>query len=126
LRELTVRCRNDAKAIFSTNGHEIWASTRKGRTPLSEREPIDDIPYILDQLRRSLIRRRMEGGRLFVDFEGAYWKRGSAGRIDKIRFVSWCWKGDPPEIEEIPQMSFKELLEHVARNRNAKSSRKER
>jgi hypothetical protein len=66
----------------------------------------------------------MEGGRLFVDYEGAYWKRGSTGSIEKIRFVSWSWKGDPPERAEIPRMSYKELLAIAANNRNARGSRK--
>lgn len=52
----------------------------------------------------------MEGGRLFVNYEGAYWKRGSAGSIEKVLFVSWRWKGDPPRREETSQMSFEELL----------------
>jgi hypothetical protein len=108
LRDLTFRCQNDAKAIFSTNGDKIWPSPRFGRTPRNECEPIDDIPHILEQLKRSLLNRRIEGGRLFVDYEGAYWKYGFAGRIKKIRFVAWRWKGDPPDppiCEETPEMS---------------------
>jgi hypothetical protein len=103
------------EAIFSTNGNDIWPSSRFGRTPKNERDSIDDIPYILDQLRRSLIARRMEGGRLFVNGEGAYWKQGTAGSTNKILFVSWCWRGDPPEKQKLP--SYKELLASSAKSR---------
>lgn len=118
LRKLTLRYGNDAKAIFSTNGDEVWASTRFGRTPSDERKPIENIPYILDQLRRSLIARRIEGGRLFVDYEGAYWKGGSVGSIEKVRFVVWLWKGDPPQLKERHEFtSLRELREFTDANR---------
>ena len=123
LRNLTKRWRYDAKAIFGTNGDEVWASTRSGRTPLSEREPIENIPYVLHQLKKSLHRRRMEGGRLFVNEDGAYWKQGSPGNIHKIQFVTWRWKGDPPIRKDIPERTIRTLSElraFVAKNRASK------
>lgn len=113
LRELTFRCHNDAQAVFSTNRDEIWPSTRFGNTPRSEREFLEGISYILEQLRRSLIARRMNGGRLFVDYEGAYWKSGSTGSIEKIRFVCWNWKGDPPEQRKPSNMQYKDWVNRL-------------
>src|ERR1700735_1169641 len=102
LRDLTIRYRNDAKAIFSTNPEgKVWPTPRYGNTPPGGRKYIEDMPHILEQLRRSLTNRRMEGGRLFVDDDGAYWKKGAVGSTEKVRFTYWRWKGERPVHEEI-------------------------
>lgn len=117
LRDLTIRCRNDAKAIFSTNSEgSVWPPTRYGKTPHGEREYISDMPYVLDQLRRSLAIQRMSGGRLFVD-NGAYWKMGSTGNIEKVRFAEWRWKGDEPVREEVAERSREEIVASIMKVR---------
>lgn len=121
LRHLTVRWRYDAKAIFSTNCEgDVWPSTRYGQTPPGEREYISDMPYILGQLRRSLTVRRMEGGRLFVKDDGAYWKMGTTGNIEEVQFAYWRWKGERPVHEEIPELSREEVVASIKRRAAAK------
>lgn len=99
LKILTIRRNNNADAIFSeTTNHEVFASTRFGKCPKSERALIEGIGEILREIVRSMGRYRQNGGRFFVNPEGAYWKAAKGKSGDpRIRFAKWKWMNDPPE-----------------------------
>jgi hypothetical protein len=111
LKDFTIRHKNDANAIFSTNERrKLWPTTRNGKNPESERLYIDGCFYILDQLAKSYRMRREEGGRLFVDLKGAYQKTGEAWKTEKEYFVEWRWKGEPPPKREMRSTTLPERL----------------
>jgi hypothetical protein len=108
LEALTKRFSGDVKAIFSVNREgDIFPPPGKGKTHSRDRECVTDILYVLDQLARSLQSRRIEGGRMFVNLEGAFWKKGPTGRIERVQFVRWRWKGDPPIRHQMTDEEFK-------------------
>jgi len=66
----------------------------------------------------------MEGGRLFVDDDGAYWKEGTTGNIVKVQFANWRWKGEPPPQDEILMPSRDELVASIMKRRDVRKSKK--
>lgn len=116
LQALTKRHSGGVSAIFSTTPDgRAFAPNRSGKNPQGEREYLDDISSVLEQLKRSLNARRMNGGRMFVTIDGAFWKRGPAGRIEKVQFVSWRWRGDSPEHREMTNEEIIALLKNGRR-----------
>ena len=110
VRALTKRFSGDVKAIFSVNRDgDKWAPPGHGNTPSSKRELLMDTPYVLGQLAKSLGRRKIEGGRMFVTRDGAFWKSGTVGNIERIQFVSWRWEGEPPERGDIPELTWEDI-----------------
>jgi hypothetical protein len=47
---------------------------------------------------------------MFVNVEGAFWKEGHVGRIERVQFVRWRWKGAPPIRHLMTDEEFKALL----------------
>lgn len=60
--------------ILSTNSSgDGWSFETYGHTPLSQRPPVDGIEF-LEELMREYIAVRPEGGRVFLNTKGGYYK----------------------------------------------------
>ena len=60
--------------VLSTNSRgDGWSFETYGHTPVGERTPVDGIEF-LEELLREYIAVRPEGGRVFLNTEGGYYK----------------------------------------------------
>ncbi len=76
-------------AVFSTNCREdIWWPKTEGYTQPEDRTELRGISRAVDRISEALLRVRPEGGRIFVDERGGFYKDKS-GRLQQ--FV--CFKG---------------------------------
>jgi hypothetical protein len=120
LESLVSLRKNKANAIFSTNWHdELWPSTRRGKTPISERQDVVGYSPVLDQLAQKYRAWRDEGGKIFINRTGAYRKIGPVGEIKREYFVHWRWVGDPPKPNS-PDISGLTYPEVRALNRRSR------
>jgi hypothetical protein len=76
LLSLQRKCRPDWPAAFSTNprGH-IWPWVCYGWTPLESRDYVRGFSTVIDRVAKLYLDERPEGGRFFIDMQGAHWKR---------------------------------------------------
>lgn len=76
LLSLQRKCRPDWPAAFSTNplGH-IWPWVCYGWTPLQSRDYVRGCSTVIDRVAKLYLDERPEGGRFFIDMQGAHWKR---------------------------------------------------
>lgn len=76
-------------ATFSSNRHgEIWKYNGPGYTPPSDREYIQGISKIIDAIAAANIETRSEGGRFFINEQGAFFKDSEG---DEIPFLIFCF-----------------------------------
>jgi hypothetical protein len=74
-------------AVFSTNSHgSIWAGTTFSRTPIEEREELRDLVPVLNRIRDLYLGQREQGGRMFIDLQGAYFKEKNGQPIQFVKF----------------------------------------
>lgn len=74
-------------AVFSTNPHEsVWAGTTYGLTPIEEREELSDLVPVLNRIRDLYLGQREKGGRMFIDFDGAFYKDEQNQQFQIVRF----------------------------------------
>jgi len=77
----------DWPAVFSANSQgSIWAGTTYSRTPVEDREELRDLVPVLNRIRDLYLGQREQGGRMFIDLQGAYYKEKSN---QPIKFVSF-------------------------------------
>lgn len=68
LRDVQLRPRWGWPATFRCNGkREVWPSTRLGYTPESEREPMDGVRALLDEIVDDVLHVRPRGGRFHIN-----------------------------------------------------------
>lgn len=74
---LKVKHRWDWPGCFSTNWYgELWPWVVFNRTPTLQRVNVAGVSTLLDELAGRFLEVRPEGGRFFVNNEGAFWKPG--------------------------------------------------
>lgn len=93
LVRLQKRRRWDWPAVFSTNEYgDIWPWTTYGWTPDSEREQLRGISRIIDAVAEIYrLKARPEGGRFFIDDNGAFYKNEEGSQV--IQFVIFQMQG---------------------------------
>lgn len=95
LRRLQVKLRSGWHAVFSTNpsGEKIWPFTRYTLTPKPDRVLLSGSSQLLDKLVDELLRVKPEGGRFFINEDGAFWKpKEEWGQ--KFQFVRFRFRDD--------------------------------
>jgi len=71
--------------VLSTNTKgDGWSFETYGHTPFGQRAPVDGIEF-LEELKREYIAVRPEGGRVFLNTKGAYYK---TRRGKEVKFVA--------------------------------------
>src|SRR5438105_1385295 len=66
LKRLVLKYRSDWPAVFSTNVRgEIWPFLQWGYTPARNREPVQGLCQILDEIAGDYLKLRSGGGRFF-------------------------------------------------------------
>ena len=77
----------DWPAVFSANEHgDVWPFVRYGYTYKRERTQVRGISRIIDAVAEEYIKTRSEGGRFFIDDNGAFYKDEAA---QLIRFLTF-------------------------------------
>lgn len=73
LRDVQIRPRWGWPATFSCNGRrEVWPSTRLGHTPDREREPMEGVRALLDEIVADVLHVRPRGGRFHINDRGVF------------------------------------------------------
>ena len=73
MREVQIRPRWGWPATFSCNGRrEVWPSTRLGLTPEREREHLEGVRAMLDEIVDDVLDVRPRGGRFHINDRGAF------------------------------------------------------
>jgi hypothetical protein len=78
-------------AVFSTNCHEdVFGLVREGYCPPEERHEVRGASRLADVISDALLRVRPEGGRIFVDERGAFYKNkfSHLEQFVKFQFMS--------------------------------------
>lgn len=89
LRDLQIRFRLDWPAVFSINSNNvIWPYVTNGLTPQEVREDVKGLSSLLDAVGDFFLGLRENGGRLFVDQRGAFYKSGNQ-EIQFVEFKLW-------------------------------------
>jgi hypothetical protein len=87
LKNLQVRRRWDWPTVFSTNCRgEIWGFATYSWTKLEEREYIHGVSSIIDRVAEEYLNVRADGGRFFIDDEGAFHKAEPGSKVQFICF----------------------------------------
>lgn len=74
-------------AVFSTNSHEsVWAGTTFGKTPIEDREELSDLVPVLNRIRDLYLGQREEGGRMFIDLDGAFYRNKQDQQFQIVKF----------------------------------------
>lgn len=74
-------------AVFSTNPQgEIWPGITYGVTPIEHRVELSDLVPVLNRIKDLYLGVREEGGRIFVDFNGAYYKNQQKQEFQIVKF----------------------------------------
>lgn len=73
LRDVQVRPRWGWPATFSCNGRrEVWPCTTLGPTPEREREPMEGVRALLDEIVADVLHVRPHGGRFHINDRGVF------------------------------------------------------
>ena len=87
-RQLQLRKRWDWPAAFSANCNgDVWPWVTHGYTREDERENVRGISPVVDVIADQLLWTRYEGGRFFIDEDGAFYKP----QDQDIQFVWFRW-----------------------------------
>jgi hypothetical protein len=90
IHDLTTLCRTrrwDWPAVFSANCHgESWAFSTYGYTNSQSRRYVMGDSPIIDGIVSDYLKIRSEGGRIFVDERGAFWKDEDKQEHQFLRF----------------------------------------
>ncbi|MYD88504.1 MAG: hypothetical protein F4018_03475 [Acidobacteria bacterium] len=84
-RDVQIKPKWGWPATFSCNGqHEVWPGTRYGLTPEGEREHLEGVLALLDEIVDDVLHVEPRGGRFHVDDRGVFL---AAGRRQVTEFV---------------------------------------
>jgi hypothetical protein len=77
----------DWPAVFSANCHgDIWAFSTYGYTHPRKRRYVTGDSQIIDAIVVHYLSMREEGGRVFIDVDGAFWKDEDLHEHQFVRF----------------------------------------
>ncbi|MGA7832143.1 MAG: hypothetical protein WCA21_14385 [Terracidiphilus sp.] len=87
-------------AKFSTNIYgELWPWVTNGKTPIELRKDVRGLSPLLDEVGRLYRMSRNEGGRIFINYEGAFWRSEDDDRpVNPI--LRWTFADDVRPVKK--------------------------
>ena len=114
-RKLQVRKDWIWPAKFSTNiNDELWPWVTNGKTPIELRKDVRGLSPLLDEVARKYRDIRVEGGRIFINYEGAFWRSEDDDRPVNL-IVRWKFANEVRPVSKQP--TYSELRSQSAAKR---------